>query len=240
MKEIYQFINNNYKFLSLKYYDDLYFFVNKVDNRKEVYKNISYSIINIDNYFYDFPEGFNKNSTPICNFSKRGKWNYNLMIRFFWKKIFELPILDDVKYLMRLDSDSCLKTSLNPFKLIKNKTYLYNKIISDPSSVVCQLKNFINDYVDYFKPNIKNIDYYKKTNKKGARLIYYNNFEVLDYSFFLKNEIQDFINFIDLSYGIFIYRWGDAPLRYLLLSIFEKKEKVIQFIDYRKYLHPCE
>lgn len=45
------------------------------------------------------------------------------------------------------------------------------------------------------------------------------------------------MNLVDLSYGQFIYRWGDAPLRYISLSLFAKNETKIPLPNKVKYCH---
>jgi hypothetical protein len=69
---------------------------------------------------------------------------------------------------------------------------------------------------------------------------YWNNFEVVDLSFMQRNDVVDFLQVVDESQGIFLYRWGDAPLRYITLAIFANANEIL----YREglgliYCHPC-
>jgi hypothetical protein len=69
---------------------------------------------------------------------------------------------------------------------------------------------------------------------------YSNNFEVVDLAFMQRDDVLDFIQVIDQSQGIFLYRWGDAPLRYIILALFANETEIL----YRErlgliYCHPC-
>jgi len=69
---------------------------------------------------------------------------------------------------------------------------------------------------------------------------FWNNIEAIDLSFIRRKEVLDFIQAIDESKGIFLYRWGDAPLRYITLALFANASQIL----YRPklglgYCHPC-
>lgn len=69
---------------------------------------------------------------------------------------------------------------------------------------------------------------------------YWNNFEVIDLSFIRQPEVLDFIKAVDDSQGIFLYRWGDANLRYVTLALFANDTQILHreklgFL----YCHPC-
>ena len=69
---------------------------------------------------------------------------------------------------------------------------------------------------------------------------YWNNIEVIDLSFMQRTEVKAFINTVDESQGIFLYRWGDAPLRYIELALFAKPEEVLHRLQLGlEYCHPC-
>jgi hypothetical protein len=69
---------------------------------------------------------------------------------------------------------------------------------------------------------------------------YWNNFEIVDLSFMRRKEVLDFIQAVDESRGIFLYRWGDAPLRYIMLALFANATEVLHREQLRlAYCHPC-
>lgn len=66
----------------------------------------------------------------------------------------------------------------------------------------------------------------------GSMINYYNNFEVVLLSYFLTPTIRHWSNAVLRSGGIYRYRWGDAPLRYITLAIFANESQVIHRTDY--------
>jgi hypothetical protein len=69
---------------------------------------------------------------------------------------------------------------------------------------------------------------------------YWNNFEVVDMSFMRRKQVVDFIQAVDESRGIFLYRWGDAPLRYIILALFANATEVLHREKLGlAYCHPC-
>jgi hypothetical protein len=69
---------------------------------------------------------------------------------------------------------------------------------------------------------------------------YRNNFEVVDISFMRRKQVVDFIQAVDESRGIFLYRWGDAPLRFIILALFANATEVLHREKLGlAYCHPC-
>ena len=70
--------------------------------------------------------------------------------------------------------------------------------------------------------------------------MFQNHFEVIDLSFIQQQDVVDFTKAVDESRGIFLYRWGDAPLRYITLALFANGTELL----HRQalglvYCHPC-
>jgi len=69
---------------------------------------------------------------------------------------------------------------------------------------------------------------------------FWNNFEVVDLSFMQRKEVLDFIQAVDESKGIFLYRWGDAPLRYITLALFANATQILHRLKLGlDYCHTC-
>jgi hypothetical protein len=51
--------------------------------------------------------------------------------------------------------------------------------------------------------------------------MYYNNFFVTSTKFWKQQKVQDIINKIDVDGGIFYYRYGDAPIHTLIVTLLE-------------------
>ena len=64
-----------------------------------------------------------------------------------------------------------------------------------------------------------------------APRMFYNNFEISALSLWLSAEYRAFIEYIDQLGGIYYYRWGDAPIKGLALSLFVEWQHVHYFED---------
>jgi hypothetical protein len=200
---------------------------------------------NVDHEFASFPSGFNPYSIEPT-WSKRGKWNYQHMIRFWFKLVFELPEVQQYDYIMRLDDDSqLLGTWFNVFGMMRRKNVVYfanEQLIDDEDRLpgTMKLKEVCFAYIKI--ANISPEDPRRLENAfvvNGIRT-YYNNFEVMKIHFFRQTRVRKWIQMIDGSHGIYKYRWGDAILRYLTLALFARSEQILHRENYNlSYCHSC-
>jgi hypothetical protein len=201
--------------------------------------------LNIGIFFNLFPIGFDPCKTKT-SYRVRGKWNYLLMIRFWFKILFQLPQLKKYEYIMRLDDDSKLTGKwMNVFDEIrrKNAVYFANNVDIDLEKQLPGTMNLKRITFDYVKQNDikpKQIKMLRDAFGNNTVLNYYNNFEVMKMEFFRREEIRHWIESIDSTNGIFYYRWGDAILRYLTLALFAEQHEVLHRLDYNlPYCHKC-
>ncbi|CAF3456049.1 unnamed protein product [Rotaria sp. Silwood1] len=203
------------------------------------------SFLNVGIFFNLFPIRFDpcKTKTP---YRYRGKWNYSLMIRFWFKFLFELPELEKFEYVMRLDDDSKLTDKwMNVFDEMRNKNAVYfaNNIDLDleeqlPGTMF--LKQVTFDYIKQNNIKPKQFEILRDAFGNNSIHTYFNNFEVLKMEFFRRKEIRHWVESIDSTNGIFYYRWGDAGLRYLTLALFAEQHEVLHRADYNlSYCHKC-
>lgn len=201
--------------------------------------------LNVFKVFNLFPIGFDGCATKTP-FRVRGKWNYVLMIRFWSKFFFELPQLQQYDYIMRLDDDSEIRGHwFNVFEemLRKNAVYFANDLDVDeekklPGTML--LQNVTADYIKQYNIQPKQPDVLKNAFHNNAVRDYYNNFEVCKMEFFRRREVRHWIDAIDMTHGIFKYRWGDAVLRYLTMALFAEAHEVLHRPNYNlSYCHKC-
>ena len=70
--------------------------------------------------------------------------------------------------------------------------------------------------------------------------VFWNNFEIVEISFMRRKEVIDFIRAVDESQGIFLYRWGDALLRFITLALFSNESQILHRVQLNfTYCHPC-
>ena len=60
-------------------------------------------------------------------------------------------------------------------------------------------------------------------------IIYYNNFFVMSMDFWRSPEVQSLVDDIDQNGSIFYYRWGDAPLHTIVVSLLGGVDRIERF-----------
>ncbi|CAF3985538.1 unnamed protein product [Rotaria sp. Silwood2] len=202
--------------------------------------------VNVDHIFYKFPPGFDPHIRDPT-WSQRGKWNYHHMCNFWFKQVFELKIIQRYRYMMRLDDDSQLLGKWpNVFEIMaKHKAlYMANQREVDFEYIlpgITLVRNLTIVYINKNKITVRNPAMFANIFDRTMEIPnYWNNFEIIDLSFMRRKEVVDFIQFVDESRGVFLYRWGDAPLRYITLALFVNSTQIL----HRKqlgldYCHPC-
>ena len=130
--------------------------------------------LNVADAFRLFPVGFDPCRTKT-SYRVRGKWNYLLMIRFWFKLVFQLPQLQEYEYVMRLDDDSRLTgTWFNVFDEMraKNAVYFANNMDVDfekklPGTM--RLKQITEQYIQQNKIQVKQTDMLRDMRRLRAR-----------------------------------------------------------------------
>ena len=138
---------------------------------------------------------------------------YRHMCRFFSGEIYNHPEVQKYDYYLRLDTDSRILTPLqyDIFEWAKENNCEYG---------------YIEPAIQYDNPKVIEGLWSLFDTKIPEGLMYYTNFELGKVSFFLGNEYQSFYKKIDETGGIYIHRWGDAPIKYLGVNMFMDKDKV--------------
>lgn len=163
---------------------------------------------------------------------------YRSMCNFFFAEFFKY--LKDYDYYCRLDTDSFLidLIDFDPFEYMKKNKLLYGYIaeVYESPNAIKGIDEYLRESVGKFDEKIRDNILFDGS-KYNLRCIY-NNFEIIDLSIFDKPEVKTFIDDIVKSNNIFNYRWGDAPLRTILLSLFVDKNQIVRFktIDYKHQL----
>lgn len=152
-----------------------------------------------------------------------GGMGYRHMCHFFANAIFLRPELDGYDYQMRLDDDSFILSPIgfDVFGRIANGgfKYCYRAIEWDVCETCEGLWPFARDY-------FKNING-RKLRMPPPYRVYYTNFEINDIAWFRSQPWQDFAKAVDKTKGIWNYRWGDAPIRYLGVNgLLDSKERM--------------
>jgi alpha 1,2-mannosyltransferase len=192
----------------------------KVYNLQIIYKKVFFKIPNypknIKNQIKPFFPHPTHGNGPI-NYGHPGfSIGYRHMCRFFSGEMYLKKILLDYEYYLRLDTDSFIlsKLQFDIFNFIKKKSGVYG---------------YIEPAVQYDNPKVIKglwkLFNYPLNIPEGK--MYYTNFEIGKLSFFRGEKYMSFYKKIDNSGGIYINRWGDAPIKYIGVNLFATQSKIL-------------
>ena len=158
---------------------------------------------------------------------------YRHMCRFYALGIYDY--LTDYDYVMRLDDDSYIESKIgyNIFEFMRSNDLDYGYVKSEydtHAETMATLPDFVRKYV-LTNQITMNCDF-----EAIDCLHYYSNFHVTRVSFWLRNDVQKFLEAIDNDGGIYRYRWGDHVIQTLALKIYSHLSRIHLFEDF-KYTH---
>jgi len=187
-----------------------------------IFKQIEFSI-------HESAQGFE----PLWSkdWSREKCLSYGGMCTFFAKDIFEEMTQMGYDYYMRLDDDSYLYSCFdeNPFELLQREDKIYGYCIK-----IKEAPHVIQGLFDFIQSNSEATRTYSFD---PPYWIYYNNFEIVDIKKYLE-KTREINQKIHDSGGIYFWRWGDAPIRTILLSLFFSPEQIHEFnISYEHAEH---
>ena len=154
---------------------------------------------------------------------------YRSMCRFFSGELFRSDIFlnNGYKYVMRLDSDSKFlsgsKISLFEWATQNNLIYSYiQSAIQWDHPLVC--RKFKSSAL-WILLHI-NLRFFLRGLVVPVARMYYTNFEIMEVAFFRSNNWEKFWSKLDDKGGFYLYRWGDAIVRYMgIVSMVPKSRR---------------
>ncbi len=104
------------------------------------------------------------------------------------------------------------------------------------------IRNLTADHIVRYNITVRNPEMFADVFKNRWEVPnFWNNVEVMDLSFMRRKDVLDFTKAVDESQGIFLYRWGDAPLRYITLALFANATEILHRSKLGlDYCHPCQ
>lgn len=164
--------------------------------------------------------------------------SYRNMCRFYALKFQDY--LEEYDWYWRLDVDSILPTKIDfdVFDYLEknNKVYGFIAQLPEHPPVVEGLGKFVRKYADSKNIKYKFLDYLVDEKGNYNYKMVYNNFEICKLSLFKNEEVKTFLSVLDKTGAIYEYRWGDAPIRTLMLSMFVDRNQIHRFKDV-DYIH---
>ena len=169
---------------------------------------------------------------PILNLAGH-KWSvgYRHMSRFFCHGLYQLPFVQELEFYWRLDADSMLleDVAADPFDTMKQngRVYGYNVIAFEDAAVAQGLfdavkHHFVRGAAARSLGNHVNSMEWNKS-------MFYTNFEISRVDFWRSPEYKRFFQDVDEAGGIYLSRWGDAPIHFLAVAALLKDEQLEAF-----------
>lgn len=202
----------------------------------------------IDTYlvpdFNVWPPGLTEATANRERIATRGAFpGYSHMSTFWFKKVFNLPLLRNVNYFLRQDSDSYILSPItyDPFDFMERHGVRYGYVNRHDEGACCamHLYQFALTYVKAFGVGGENLssDLSWLVNETSTSVVansrtqnpkdqqpwlYYTNFEIIHVPSFRDHpDVQRFLHaaWTEPMHGIYTRRWGDAPLRFLTVHL---------------------
>lgn len=191
--------------------------------------------------FNHFPQGFNpakENHEFVVE--GRNPWGYYQMIRFWVTTIWKHPAIQRFDAVMRLDSDSCFK-EVNDYlpNFMYDGLYYHSQYVGvEPEHGA----NFIQGMYDFavnwmektkqpVQPRNALLWHYTESSweTKKTLPVFRTNFELSKRSFMQRGDVARFHEAITEKdpFPMLRNRWGDAVLRFLLVSVFENNDRIM-------------
>eukprot|EP01041_Mallomonas_annulata_P001745 gene1745-3372_t len=202
----------------------------KIIRRK--YFKMDILFIDISKYFYINPgiTSFEDAAAPLSDI------NYKHMSNFFFHGFLKIPLLQQFKYIFRLDDDTCIQDPINYDIFHEMYTYglvySYHTTWNDADNVVKGLSQFVDDYITHNNIQIANIELYNFVKKSNQIPAFSTNLEIIDTHKYKRKEILKFIDAVVSSNYIYHRRWGDAPLRFVLAELFWRPNEVLRLCEF--------
>ena len=156
------------------------------------------------------------------------------MCRFQAKGVYEQPIMAGLEYAWRLDDDSRLLRPIDYdlFAYMRSNRFVYGVASTDGDWCVEGLWPAVDRYLTGRSDTLTPTFYSEWPRGR----IYFNNFEVSSMALWTSPVYKDFIDYIDHLGGIYAFRWGDAAIKTIAVSLFVKKSDTHRF-KYITYKH---
>jgi len=190
--------------------------------------------------FTSFPEGFDPDIENVeFKVTGRSKWGYYQMIRFWTTTIWKHAAIERFDTVMRIDTDSCFKEVNNYLPNFQHDDLFYHSqyvgvVPKHGANYIEGMYDFVQDWMaDTHQPSEPGnplLWHYATTMWESQRTLplFRTNFELSKKSFMQRGDVARFHEAITerQPFHVFRHRWGDAILRYLLLSVFASSSRV--------------
>tara|TARA_B100000614_G_scaffold262915_1_gene301178 strand:+ start:7490 stop:8365 length:876 start_codon:yes stop_codon:yes gene_type:complete len=180
-------------------------------------------------------------------------WDINDCSAYRWKSglCYTEPVLAKYDWLCIIDTDAFIASDVgeDPFQYMSrnNKLYGYRALSYDDPALIHNLYHTLQNYLTEYNVEPKNI-YGEKTKPYDycipqsygqwpqCPITYYTNIDFISLDFARSEEYQSLFKYLDDTDGFYDYRWGDCPVRYLIVRTFVDEQQIHRFEDW-EYVH---
>lgn len=175
---------------------------------------IKHDNIRFEELEFSIPKHIHPQAVPALYY--QATLGYRHMCRWWAGTCFMHPVIQEYDYILRLDSDSFIldRPEVDPIKhCADNKIYYgYLTKMEDVEYYTRGLKDSVLRYcaargVHSFDISLYNNNYY------------YTNFEIVNVEKVWNASYEDLFEYLDVSGGIYFFRWGDHVIRYLATKL---------------------
>ncbi|KAL6752116.1 nucleotide-diphospho-sugar transferase [Haematococcus lacustris] len=177
---------------------------------------------------------------PCCPFPQHGV-GYRHMCRWYSNGLFHWLARRGYRWVLRLDEDSevlsPVRQDMVAWMVAHGKQYGYRLWDEDDPEVVWSLAELTAWYLT--ANSIQPHWLYASCRPRSAaglhsrggwdRRVIYNNMFMANVTWWLSQEVQRYLEVLDRSRGVYLFRWGDAPVHTLVVKTFLRRDQVHRF-----------
>lgn len=196
----------------------------------------------VPSHHFTSPAGTPPEST--WRYRKKFSAGYRHMIRFFTSGLWHVMAEMGYAYVMRLDEDSFIwspvKYNFFSYMAVRGFEYGYRLASLERDGQEGKYHSFVREYAvrRHVQPTWllhscrqRRLDSFTLRNCGPAYNVY-NNWFVTKVSFWLRPDVQDYLNHINHTHVIYTERWGDLLWQSSALQLFMAFAKVFMFADF--------
>lgn len=187
-------------------------------------------------------------------FSKREKWSYQNMCRFWFTGIMDdtkkSPFVD-IDILIRLDTDSAFSMGELDRNFVADfiggrRRYGYLRVEkecdTDGKDLARSLRQMATTYVDLNSIHPKSLDLWSQVLRQKGSCIpsFASHFEIIDLRFWRTHQgLLDWRDVVEKNGGIYTHGWGDGQLRFMAAAMHLGPSELVHIPKSRLfYQHP--
>ena len=218
------------KYFNRKHHYPVIIFYEELDSYFDIQlvRHFSSSKLFFQKLRFEVPSFLNDSVIPTYGCLGQFSIGYRHMCRFQSRLVYEQPIMSELEYVLRLDDDSMILRQIkyDIFRFVRDRHITYGYVARNHEAACVEgLWPAVDKYIS--RESIAPQFYYNWSIFE----IFYNNFELSSMALWNSDSYRKYIDYIDSLGGIYLNRWGDAPIKTIAVSLFVPLSQTHQFVD---------